>query len=159
VEGKFEKMNKNNADIIFWNHKAFMPSNIFHNSGMYSCTEPIYILNPSISDLLPAVQTILTTNPLILPDPTREEAQKQWNLLPKKTGAGSWKRLYKEGFCYMIALSDEGYLLMKSTLDLKERWIFKAEDNIIFPPNTDLVLIIQEILGDLEKRQRDERLH
>ena len=113
-------MNIRIANIIIWDNKAFVPSNALYHNGPFISIEPVYILNPTLTELVPVVQSVLLKEPLLLPGPpSREDIKAVAKLLPKITGARSWKRLGQNGISYIIELSEKGYLLEMSRLDKK----------------------------------------
>lgn len=141
--------------IIIWNNKAYIPTPArYVNEGPFTNLEPIYIVNPTQSELVPLVQKMLSKKPATLPNPTPEEIKFRRDLLPKATGARSWKRLSLNGMAYNIVLTDKGLMLDISELDRKGRWIFPLEKQINFPAGTDLSVVIQAMLDDLEKRSK-----
>lgn len=141
--------------INIWDRKAYIPSNArYENEGPFTDIEPIYVVNLDMTDLLPVVQTLLSKKPDILPEPTKDEVKERQNLIPKATGARSWKRLCQYGIAYVIELSDKGFLVEMSRLDSKGRWEFDPDKRTTFPPDTDLFVVIQAILDDLKTRPK-----
>lgn len=148
-------MDIRSAAITIWNNKAYIPTPArYVNEGPFTDLEPVYVVNPTQSELLPIIQSILSEKPEILPNPTPEEIRFRRDLLPKATGARSWKRLSKNGIAYDIVLTEKGFELEISELDRKGRWIFPLEKQINFPASTDLSIVIQAMLDDLEKRPK-----
>ncbi len=143
------------AAITIWNSKAYIPTPArYVNEGPFTNLEPVHVVNPTQSELVPLVQTILSKKPEILPYPTPEEIKFRRDLLPKATGARSWKRLSQNGIAYGIVLTEKGLTLEVSELDKKGRWIFPLEEQINFPAGTDISVVIQAMLDDLEKRPK-----
>jgi len=142
------------AAIIIWNGKAFVPSNARYRNGIFTDIEPVHVVNPTLTELVPVVQATLATEPALLPDPTREEVKAQQDLLPKVTGARTWKRLCQKGISYVIEQSPKGVLLEMSRLDTKGRWEFDPDKRRNFAPGTDLTIVIQAVLSDLETRPK-----
>ena len=132
--------------------KAYIPSNGKYKSGIITNIEPIQVVDPVLNELLLAVDKVLKTDPILLPEPSREEAKYRIDLLPKITGARSWKRLCRMGIDYMIEQSDKGYILVMSQLDSKGRWEFDSKKQKTFPPGTPLSVVIQAVLDDLNTR-------
>ena len=148
-------MDIRSAAITIWNNKAYIPTPArYVNEGPFTNLEPIHIVNPTLSELVPLVQTILSKKPEILPGPTTEEIKFRRDLLPKATGARSWKRLSQNGIAYGIVLTEKGLTLEVSELDRKGRWVFPLEKQMNFPSGTDLSVVIQAMLDDLEKRPK-----
>lgn len=141
--------------IIIWNNKAYISTPArYRNEGPFTGLEPIHTVNLTQSDLVPLVQTLLSKKPEILPNPTSKEVKFRRDLLPKVTGARSWKRLSLNGIAYNIVLTDKGLMLDISELDKKGRWIFPLENQTNFPAGTDLSVVIQAMLDDIEKRPK-----
>lgn len=141
--------------VTIWNNKAYISTPArYVNEGPFTDLEPIYIVNLSKSELVPLVQTILSKKPETLPNPTPEEIKFRRDLLPKATGARSWKRLSQNGVAYNIVITEKEFMLDISELDKQGRWIFPLEKQINFPAGADLSIVIQALLDDLEKRQK-----
>lgn len=141
--------------VTIWNNKAYISTPArYVNEGPFTDLEPIYIVNLSQSELVPLVQTILSKKPETLPNPTREEIIFRRDLLPKVTGARSWKRLSQNGIAYNIVITEKGLVLDISELDSKGRWIFPLEKQMNFPTGTDLSIVIQAMLNDIEERPK-----
>jgi hypothetical protein len=137
--------------ITIWDNKAYISTPArYVNEGPFTDIEPIYAVNPTSSELLPLVQMILSKKPEILPDPTPEEVKFRRDLLPKVTGARSWKRLSHDGVAYNIVWTENGLMLDVSELDKKGRWIFPLEKQKNFPAGTDFSVVILAMLDDLE---------
>jgi hypothetical protein len=148
-------MDIRSAAITIWNNKAYLPTPArYVNEGPFTNLEPIHIVNPTQSELVPLVQKMLSKKPEILPNPTLEEIKFRRDLLPKATGARSWKRLSQNGIAYGIVLTEKGLTLEISELDRKGRWIFPLEKQINFPASTDLSIVIQAMLDDHDKRPK-----
>ncbi len=145
-------MNIRIAQIIIWDSKAFVPSKGRYRNGIFTSIEPVHVVNPTPTQLVPIVQAILSTEPILLPDPTRDEVKAQQDLLPRLTGAHNWKRLCQKGISYIIELSDKGILLEMSRLDAQGRWEFDPDKRKIFVSGTDLTTVIQAVLSDLSTR-------
>jgi hypothetical protein len=140
------------AQIIIWNDKAFVPSNARVPSGLFTSIEPVFEVNPTLDELVPVVQKVLFSKPKSLPQLTREEIKTQQGLLPKITGAHSWKKLGQQGISYIIELTNKGFLVEMSRLDAKGRWEYDPNKRTTFALNTDLSIVIQAILEDLKTR-------
>jgi len=141
------------ASVIIWDGKAYIPSNArYDNDGPFTDIKPVYEVNLTMADLLPVVETILSKKPAILPEPTKNEVKERRDLMPRTTGARSWKQLGQRGISYIIELTDKGFLVEMSRLDKKGRWEFDPDKRKIFPPSTDLSIVIQTILDDLKTR-------
>jgi hypothetical protein len=149
---KMRDMNIRLAEIIILNKKVFVPSMILHQSKVFSITEPVYVLNPFLSELVPVIRAILTTTPQITSDPEQSEVEKRQKFLLTKTGERNQKILHKEGICYMIELSEKGILLMKSDVDSKGRWVFNPKNDIYYSLTTDLSVVVQALLDDYFRR-------
>jgi hypothetical protein len=140
------------CSIIIWQGKAFVPSNGRYDNGIFTNIEPIWVGEPLLTDLCSIVKKLLSTEPKVLPDPTQEDIKIQRDLMPNVTGARSWNRLCKGGINYVIDETERGFTLEFSQLDAKNRWVYDPIKRKSFPLNTDLESIVQELLGDLEKR-------
>ncbi len=145
-------MKYNMCSIIIWQGKVFIPSNGRYDNGIFTNIEPVWVGKPLLTELCSIIKKILSNEPKVLPDPTQEDIKFQRDLMPNVTGARSWKRLCKGGINYVIDSTERGFTLEFSQLDSKNRWIFDPIKRKSFPPNTDLESIVQELLGDLEKR-------
>jgi hypothetical protein len=86
--------------------------------------------------------------------PTKDEIKERNDLLPKKTKALSWKRIYQTGIYYIIELSEKGYVLEMSQSQNKGHWEMDPAKRLLFNRQTDLSVIIQAILNDIEKRSK-----
>jgi hypothetical protein len=143
------------VSINIWDGKAYIPSSArYDNNGPFTDIEPVYVVNPGMADLLPIILTILSKKPAILPEPTKNEVNERRDLIPKVTGARSWKRLGQQGISYIIELTDKGFLVEMSRLDKKGRWEFDPDKRKTFPPGTDLSILVQAILDDLKTRNK-----
>lgn len=141
--------------VTIWNNKAYISTpGRYINEGPFTDLEPIYIANLTKSELVPLVQTILSKKPETLPNPNPEEIKFRRDLLPKVTGARSWKRLSQNGIAYNIVVTEKGLMLDISELDSKGRWIFPLEKQMNFPSGTDLSIVIQAMLDDIEKHPK-----
>lgn len=143
------------TSVTMWNNKAYVPTPArYVNKGPFTEIEPVHIVDPTQSELIPLVQAMLYKEPEILPQPTPEEVKIRRDLLPKVTGARTWKRLSQDGIAYNIVLTKKGLTLEISELDKKGHWIFPLEKQIKFPTLTDIAIIIQAMLDDIEKRRK-----
>jgi hypothetical protein len=142
------------AHIVIWEKKAFIPTNARTPSGFFTGIEPVHKVNPILDELFPVVQKVLFSEPKLLPQLTRDGIKTQQGLLPKITGARSWKRLGQKGISYIIELTDKGFLVEMSRLDSKGRWEFDPDKRTTFLPDTDLSVVIQAILDDLKTRPK-----
>jgi hypothetical protein len=142
------------AAITIWNGKAFVASEGRYRNGIFTNIEPVHTVNPTLNELVPLVQAILSTEPTLLPEPTQEEIKARQDLLPRVTGARTWKRLGQKGISYVIEQSPKGILLEMSRLDTKGRWEFDPNKRKNFTPGTDLTTVIQAVLNDLETRPK-----
>lgn len=140
------------AEIIIWDEKAYVASNARVPSGLFTSIEPVFVVDPTLDELVPVVQKVLSSKPKLLPELTRDEIKAQRDLLPRITGARSWKRLGQKGISYIIELTDKGYLVEMSRLDKKGRWEFDPNKRTTFPPGTNLSVVVQTILDDLKTR-------
>jgi hypothetical protein len=142
------------VEIIIWNGKAYIPSNGRVPNGLFTNIEPIYQVNPTLDELVPVIQKVLFSEPKSLPELTHDEIKTQRGLIPKITGARSWKRLGQEGISYIIELTEKGFLVEMSRLDAKGRWEFDTNKRTHFPLDTDISIVIQAILDDLKTRTK-----
>jgi hypothetical protein len=126
----------------------------YKHNGLFTDIEPGYKIHPTQSELVPIVKELLSKRVDVLSDPTPIEIKKRRDLLPRVTGARSWKRLCKNGISYIIELSNQGFLLEMSRLDKKDRWEFDPDKIKTYPRNTDIAVIIQDVLEDLAERSR-----
>jgi len=142
------------TEIIIWDEKAYIASNACVPSGLFTSIEPVFVVNPTLGELIPVVQKVLFSEHKLLPQLTRDEIKAQQGLLPKITGARSWKRLGQKGISYIIELTEKGFLVEMSRLDSKGRWEFDPNKRTTFLPDTDLSVVIQAILEDLKTRPK-----
>lgn len=143
------------VSLNVWKGKVYIPSSgRYGNFGPFTDIEPIFVANPEITDLLPLIRAILSKKPVILPEPKKEDVTERRDLLIKASGAGSWKRLSRDGYSYLIEFSEKGYLIEFSKLDDKGRWEFDPEKRKTFPPYTNLSILIQAVLDDLKTRPK-----
>jgi hypothetical protein len=141
--------------ILVWEGKAFVPTQArYHNNGPFTGVAPIYEVKPEPIELLLVVQSILSKKPAVLATPTKDEIKERNDLLPKKTKALSWKRIYQTGIYYIIELSEKGYVLEMSQSQNKGHWEMDPAKRLLFNRQTDLSVIIQAILNDIEKRSK-----
>ncbi len=140
------------VEIIFWKHMAYIPSKIFYKCGICSSTDPIYIVNPTVSEISPAVKIVLNKNLPIQPNPTVEEAKKINRFLIEKLKAKSWRQFYSEAVSYLIEISNHGILLMKPDIDSRKGWNYSEEGYVRYLHDTNLDIICQEILDDNRNR-------
>ncbi len=141
--------------VTIWNNKAYISTPArYVNEGPFTDIEPIYIVNLTQSELVPLLRTILSKKPEALPNPTSEEIKFRRDLIPKATGARSWKRLSQNGIAYNVVITEKGLMLDISELDRKGRWVFPLEKQVNFPTGTDLSIVIHAMLDDLEKRTK-----
>jgi hypothetical protein len=142
------------AAITIWNGKAFVASEGRYGNGIFTNIEPVHVVNLTLNELVPVVRAVLSTEPTLLPDPTPEEIRARQDLLPKVTGARNWKQLGQKGISYVIEHSPKGILLEMSRLDAKGRWEFDPDKRRNFALSTDLTIVIQAVLSDLETRSK-----
>ena len=145
-------MKINIVQIIIWNSKAFLPSNGIYQNGLFTNVKPVFIVKPSLDELVPIVNSILAKEPVLLPDPSLEEVKEQNQLLLKITGAKNWKQLCQKGINYVIELSDKGIMLTMSRLDPNGRWEYDPNKQKRYQKDTLLSVIVQDILYDLASR-------
>lgn len=147
-------MRKNKrVQIIVIGEKAYLPSDGVYPSGLSTGIEPVLIVKPNMDELLPVVRQMANTGPKLLPSPTKEDLVFQRNLLPKITKTKSWKRLGQAGILYFFDITEDWITLEMSRLDDKGRWEFDKSKQKRYPVNTDMVVVIQDILDDLNSRQ------
>ncbi len=141
------------VQIIVISDKAYLPSDGVYPSGLSTGIEPVFIVNPTMDELLPIVRKMAITGPKLLPWPTKEDIDFQRKLLPRITKTKSWKRLGQVGISYLFDIAENGIVLEMSRLDDKGRWEFDKKKQKRFPVNTDLTVVLQDILDDLKTRQ------
>ncbi len=149
-----KKMKKNITQIVIWDNKAYVPSTARYHNGIYTNIEPIFITQPSIDELVPIVKSVIEKEPILLPDPSREEVKERYELLPKITGARNWKRLCQNGINYVIGRHEENITLTMSRLDSKGRWEYDPNKQREYPKDTPLTIVVQDILKDLAVRPK-----
>jgi hypothetical protein len=141
--------------ILIWEGMAYLPTQArFPNNGPFLGVEPIYVVKPELSELLPIVKSIFAKKPNVLPVLRKDEVKKNNDLLPKLTKARSWKHLYQAGINYVIELSEKGYLLEMSGLQNVGHWEMDPSKRILFNPQTELLFVVQAIINDLKTRSK-----
>jgi hypothetical protein len=141
------------VQIIVIGDKAYLPSDGVYPSGLSTGIEPIFVVRPTLEELMPVVVKMANTGPILLPSPTKEDLVFQRNLLPKITKTKSWKRLGQAGILYFFDITENWITLEISRLDDKGRWEFDKSKQKRYPVNTDLSEVVQDILDDLKSRQ------
>lgn len=142
------------AVIVICDNKAFIPTEARYSNGLFTDVEPVYVAEISLTEITHIVQSVLSTEPTLLPELAKEDLKVHQNLLPKVTGTRSWKRLCQTCISYVIEISPKGLLLEMSRLDKKGRWEFDPSKRTQFAPGTDLSVVIRAVLKDLENRPR-----
>jgi hypothetical protein len=140
------------ASIKIWKNKAYIPSNGIYKNGIFTNIEPVHVVNLDSNEILPIVHEILITEPKLLSDPTSEELKYRKELLPRLTGARSWKKLCALGYSYSIEKTRKSLFLQVAVLDSKGRWIYDPDQEKIYTLDTDLKRIVQDLLDDLSIR-------
>jgi len=142
------------VSIIFYNQKVYIPSTGIYPSEIFADIDPVYVVNATVDALVPIVIEQLSRDP----EPVYsllEQREKSKQLLPKITGARSWKKLAAKGQLYSISLSNEVFTLSITKLDDKGRWIFDAEKEKRFPGNIDIREIVEFIVDNYAKHQKN----
>lgn len=142
------------AGIIVWKGKAYLPCFAQYESGIMVQVEPVYTVELEVSELLSAIDKVLSQRQQLLPDPTEEEWKRRKDPILAAIGAKSWRELAKKGYSYGIEWIPEGIRLDISRLDKKGRWEIDPTKVQIFLPDTPLKEIVEIILEDLKTRQR-----
>lgn len=138
--------------IIFWQGKAFIPTNAIYENGRRILIEPVQVMVPDQDELVQAVEKGLNIEPELLPALSQEEAKYLSRCLLQKFGAHSWKGLNRIGSNYSIVNSEKGLILEKSRLSKKGRWKNDPDRVKIFSPDVSLAVLIQVLLDDLNLR-------
>jgi hypothetical protein len=133
--------------------EAYVPSKGIYPSGLFTSIEPVFIVKPTMDDLLPIVRQMANTEPKLMPPLTKEGIKVQRDLLPRVTRTRSWKRLGQAGISYLFDIIENWITLEMSKLDDKGRWEFDKSKQKRYPVNTDLSEVVQDILEDLKIRQ------
>ena len=147
-------MKINITQIVLWEGKAYVPSNAQYRNGIFTGVEPIFIIRPTLEELIPIVHSVMAKEPVLLPDPSQEEVKARYELIPKITGARSWRRLCQKGINYVIGFSEKGVTLTMSRLDSKGRWEYDPNKEKNYPMGTSLTVVVHDILDDLASRPK-----
>jgi hypothetical protein len=93
-------------------------------------------------------------DPVYLNLRTKEDYIPYRSLLPKATGTKSWKKLCAAGVSYSIIQTNLCYLINKTSLDRSGRWIYTKENSKSYPLETKIHTILNELLLDYSKKQK-----
>lgn len=138
--------------IIVWKGKAFLPSYAEYSSGIVVHVEPVHVTELSISGLLSSISKVLSSECILLPDPSPEEWKKRKDPILVATGAKSWRELARKGASYGLEWTDQGIRLDISRLDKKGRWEIDPNKVKILPHDTSMDYIVEIILEDIKTR-------
>lgn len=140
------------VSIYVYRGKAYLPVQAKFESGIWTGTEPVYTAELNADELVGAIKKVIAAGHQVLPDPTREEWQKQKDPILAATKARSWKALARNGASYSIYQKAEAIEVDMSYTDKKGRWQFDPEKVRIFPKDTPLEEIMEVILADARSR-------
>jgi hypothetical protein len=145
---------KSIAQIVFWDNKVYIPKTARYKNGIYVNVEPVIIVLPDTDAIVSVVDPNIRKELPILQDPSPAEVKTRSDLLPKITGAKSWKKLCQKGVNYIIGYSDKGISLSMSRLDSKGRWEFDVDKQKEYSKDTSLNVVIQDMLNDFAARPK-----
>jgi hypothetical protein len=140
------------VSIVVYRGKAYLPVRARFESGIWTGIEPVLAAELNAEDLVAAIEKVIAAGHPVLPDPTREEWQKQRDPILAATKARSWKALARNGATFSIYQEDGEIEVDMSYTDKKGRWQFDPEKVRRFPQHTPLEEIVAVILEDVRSR-------
>jgi hypothetical protein len=151
-------MNFRGVGIIIWNNRVYIPSTATCYSGIIIQVEPVYNIGFDVAEIVEAIRKVLSSldNQTRIPDPTRDEWKNRKDPVLLATKAKNWKALAKNGHSYGIEWLEQNISLTFSRLDKKGRWEIDSEKTKTYPLNTSTDDIVNTILDDLKKNQKDK---
>jgi hypothetical protein len=145
-------MNFRGVNIIIWKGKAYLPNFSEYKSGIIVQIPPVYVANLDVDELQAAIEKILSTERIVLPDPTLEEWKNRRDPILDATKAKSWKELAKRGASYGLVWTEQGIRLDVSRLDKKGRWESDPNKEKTFYPGFPLNDILRIIIEDINTK-------
>jgi hypothetical protein len=141
------------GSVIIRNGKAYVPTFALIKDGPFLIVEPVYEVNPTVEELTEALERVLSTDPAVIPEPTREEMKTRPDPMLKATGARSWKALAQDSLAYGIDWTGRRLWLALPELDKQGR--FAADGaKMELPTNTSMRDLAATILEDAQARLR-----
>jgi hypothetical protein len=141
------------AQIVVWDSRVYIPRTARYKNGIFVNIEPVVVVRPNIDEIVSVLETNMRQELPLLKDPSPEEVKARSDLLPKMTGAKSWKKLCLKGVNYIIGYSDSEISLGMSRLDSKGRWEFDPDKQKRYHLGTSISIIVQDILNDMASRK------
>jgi hypothetical protein len=142
------------ADVYVWKGKAYIPSKGVYKGGLRVSMDPVRTVELDVREIVVAVSAVLAFEPPQLPVMPPEERKRLLETIPRATGARSWNQLYKEAYPYVIELTEDGFRLHIPDDGTRQGWIFPQKK--IFPPGTEITIIVQELLNDYRSRNKTD---
>ena len=141
------------AYIYFFDKIALIPTNDRFENGMIIEVEPIYKINIKKEELVEIVEKLRAREPKIWPNPkNNEEFNKIVAKVYRIAKYSSWKRFYQETKSYSIDWVKKGsekFIEVYVGQWQKEGYMgADSSQTKRYPFNTNIDLIIQEILDD-----------
>jgi hypothetical protein len=143
---------KSIAQIVVWDSRVYIHRTARYKNGIYVNIEPVVVVRSTIDEIVSVLETNMRQELPILQDPSPGEVKARSDLLPKMTGAKSWRKLCQKGVNYIIGYSDNEISLGMSRLDSKGRWEFDPDKQKKYILGTSIIIIVQDILNDLTSR-------
>jgi hypothetical protein len=140
------------VSIDVYRGRAYLPVQARFESGIWTGIEPVFTAELNVDELVAAIMKVIEAGHQTLPDPTREEGQKQKDPILAATKARSWKALARNGASYSIHQTNDQIRVDMSYTDKKGRWQNDPKKVRVLPEDTPLEEIAEIILEDIRAR-------
>jgi hypothetical protein len=134
--------------LIIYKGKVYLQTKARTDQGATIIVDPVYIAKASLSEIKPILIIMMKDGNPRIPHPEDFSKIKQVTLIA--TRVKSWKQLIQNAAAYSIIWRANDIVLEMSRPNSKLEWDISRER--IFPPDTDLDMIIQAILDDVHSR-------
>ncbi len=140
------------ASIVVRQGKAYIPTIAQTEAGVFAGIEPVYVANLTITDLLVALEKVVSTGHPQIPHPAQEE----WLRLLKEdpllraAGVKSLRKFYQGSMTYEIAWTPQEIIVYTGQFDHLGRAVL--EKKWVFPSTTSLRTVVEAILEDVRSR-------
>ena len=140
------------SSVIIRKNKVYIPVQGKTDSGLFMYTEPVFVCNVDLQEIRENLKKVESIGHPIIHIKTSADRKKYADVLPKVSGARSWKELGRTGFCYSLGWIEKNIRLKISRLDKQGRWEYDPEKTRLFPIETPIEDIIQIIIDDYHSR-------
>lgn len=140
------------ASITICKGKVYLPILGITNSGLFVDTNPVFICNPIIEEMVINLQKVQEIGHPLIEINSSEDRLKHVKVMLTATGTKSWKELARLGNSYSLSWSNKGTLLEMSRLNKQGRWEYDPFKTKRLPLDTPYNDLIQIILDDYHSR-------